>query len=201
MIVYGGSLAQVKKQLSCKHDWVGPLMDDNYRYNKCRQCYCVDRDVHAEDDDPVGEHLDKFVRRYFEVLEELRLTRATREESLRISEERRIEIRELKEDVERLTVKADTFLVDWMASKHEFGVKTRQLTKEIRDLKEGNAQSKSVMMGTTQEANLSSQYTDRGLPDPSSFPLKGKVYSQGLSPSTPVPPSEPSEHKAKKGDK
>lgn len=48
IIIYGGSLEEVQRQKECKHDWHGPCIDDISRYNKCKICFCVERDMRAK---------------------------------------------------------------------------------------------------------------------------------------------------------
>jgi len=95
MIIYGGTKTQFVRQLDCEHEWTDTCMDDLYRYRKCRQCHCVDRDTHEEGKDWVNEHLEGFVRKHYELLEELEATRKTRAHAMQISEERRKALWEL----------------------------------------------------------------------------------------------------------
>jgi hypothetical protein len=112
MIIYGGSKEQVEKQLVCEHDWHGPCMDDKYRYCKCKKCYCTDRDIRECDEDGPGEHINEFVKGYFDVLRELEFARERRADALRIIEEKREEVYDLKRRVDEL--KKDSERLDWL---------------------------------------------------------------------------------------
>lgn len=45
VLIYGGTKAQIEKQLSCDHKWYGPCVDGTSRYNKCILCFCIERDM------------------------------------------------------------------------------------------------------------------------------------------------------------
>jgi len=131
MIIYGGTKEQIKKALACEHQWGEPCMDDRYRYVKCLKCYCVDRDTNEEVEDPVAEHLDKFVRRHFEVLSQLELISERRKDALRTAEERRDRIMELEKQLDFANRKADMHVSDWMDAKHKFGVRIKEMEEEL----------------------------------------------------------------------
>lgn len=48
VVLYGGAKLTVLKQLGCEHEWHGPCMDAISRYNKCLNCFCVERDLASE---------------------------------------------------------------------------------------------------------------------------------------------------------
>ena len=48
VIIYGGTKSQIKKQLSCKHRWYDPCIDDMGRYTKCVKCFCLNRDLKSQ---------------------------------------------------------------------------------------------------------------------------------------------------------
>jgi len=45
VILYGGDRSLVEKQLACPHRWHGPCMDRISRYNKCLDCFAIERDL------------------------------------------------------------------------------------------------------------------------------------------------------------
>ncbi len=45
IILYGGDRPLVEKQLACPHRWGGCCMDDISRYNKCLDCFAIERDL------------------------------------------------------------------------------------------------------------------------------------------------------------
>ena len=47
-VVYGGTQAEVEKQLKCDHNWWGPYIDAIGHYYKCRFCCCLLRETDAE---------------------------------------------------------------------------------------------------------------------------------------------------------
>lgn len=48
LIIYGGARETVLRQLQCDHVWHGPCIDNISRYNKCLNCFCLERDVQDE---------------------------------------------------------------------------------------------------------------------------------------------------------
>jgi|GEM_PF-6455431 len=68
-----------------------------------------------------AEHLDGFVKRYFEVLNELEIVRKRRDDALQIAEERRDRIYDLEKRLDFAERKAEAHVADWMDAKHEFG--------------------------------------------------------------------------------
>ena len=50
MIEYGGTKKQIEIQKKCKHEWYGPCRDSISRYNKCKKCYCFERDCKDQKD-------------------------------------------------------------------------------------------------------------------------------------------------------
>jgi hypothetical protein len=44
IILYGGTKIQVLEQFACKHKWSEACIDQISRYNKCENCFCVERD-------------------------------------------------------------------------------------------------------------------------------------------------------------
>ena len=106
MILYGGTRGQVEMQMACEHEWVeAPVIGDGKVYSECVRCRCVERKVVSQKDVPsdvVGARLDRFVRRYFEVLRELEFVKDRRSEALDVAEQRREEIYELKKKIKEL---------------------------------------------------------------------------------------------------
>ena len=98
MIIYGGLRRQVEAQFLCSHDWVGPFMDDDYRWMKCRMCFCVDRDTHDEEVDWLSEHVKGLLRAFFVTLHELECVRKTRASAMDLSEERRKQLWKLEKE-------------------------------------------------------------------------------------------------------
>jgi len=45
VIIYGGDRSIVGKQFACPHRWHGPCVDAVSRYNKCLDCFAVERDL------------------------------------------------------------------------------------------------------------------------------------------------------------
>ena len=48
MIIYGDSKETVKKQLDCKHSFVGPFIDEKFRWYTCSKCFVCNFDVSSE---------------------------------------------------------------------------------------------------------------------------------------------------------
>jgi hypothetical protein len=48
IVTYGGTKEEVEKQLVCEHHWHGPCIDWISRFNKCKICYAVERDMTEE---------------------------------------------------------------------------------------------------------------------------------------------------------
>lgn len=50
ILVYGMSKEKIDKQMKCKHEnWHGPGIDEISRYYKCKDCYCLKRDISLEE--------------------------------------------------------------------------------------------------------------------------------------------------------
>ncbi len=48
-IIYQGTERIVRIQLNCDHDWVGPCINRDFRYNQCKRCDLRDFDGTWED--------------------------------------------------------------------------------------------------------------------------------------------------------
>lgn len=97
MIIYGGSKEQVEKQLVCEHQWYERIRGfDEHQYRRCLKCDCVDRDEDDCKEYEADKYFDGLAKRHFEVLRELKFARERRADAVRIIEEKRKEIQELK---------------------------------------------------------------------------------------------------------
>lgn len=45
IIIYGGTKRQIIKQQLCNHEWSEVCIDNRSRYNKCKKCFCIRRDM------------------------------------------------------------------------------------------------------------------------------------------------------------
>ena len=45
LVIYRGTHDMILKQLTCFHNWHGPSRDGISRYFKCKNCFCIERDV------------------------------------------------------------------------------------------------------------------------------------------------------------